>query len=40
MSITNDIGQVVTDQFDITVEGQKMTCSAKAESLQEEDFYR
>ena len=38
VSITNDIGQVVTDQFDINIEGQKITCSAKPESLQEETF--
>ena len=38
VSITNDVGQDVTDQFDISVDGQKITCSAKTESLQDEAF--
>ncbi len=38
VSVTNDIGQTVTDLFDIAVEGQKVTCSAKTESLQDENF--
>lgn len=36
--IINDTGQNVTDQFDTAIEGQKIICSAKAESLQEEAF--
>ena len=38
VSIVNDAGQTVTDWFDVAVEGQKVTCSAKAESLQDEAF--
>lgn len=38
ISVKNDAGQTVTDQFDIAVEGQKVTCSAKPESLQDETF--
>ena len=38
VSITNDVRQDVTDQFDISVDGQKVTCSAKTESLQDEAF--
>ena len=34
VSIVNDAGQTVTDWFDVAVEGQKVTCRAKAESLQ------
>ena len=38
ISIVNDAGQTVTDWFDVAVEGQKVTCRAKAESLQDEAF--
>ncbi len=38
VSIVNDAGQTVTDWFDVAVEGQKVTCRAKAESLQDEAF--
>lgn len=38
VSIINDVGQNVTDQFEISVEGQNVTCSAKTESLQDEAF--
>lgn len=38
VSISNDAGQDVTDQFQITLEGQTVTCSAKEESLAEESF--
>ena len=31
-------GRHVTDWFDVAVEGQKVTCRAKAESLQDEAF--
>ena len=38
VSVVNDTGQTVTDQFDVSVEGQKVTCSAKTESLRDENF--
>lgn len=38
ISITNDAGQDVTEQFEIVIEGQKITCSAKEESLAQEAF--
>lgn len=38
ISITNEAGQTVTDKFDISIDGQKVTCSAKTESLQDETF--
>ena len=30
VSIVNDVGQTVTDWFDVAVEGQKVTCRAKS----------
>lgn len=38
VSISNDVGQDVTSQFQIALEGQTVTCSAKEESLSEESF--
>lgn len=36
--IKNDVGEEVTGQFDIQIEGQTITCAAKEEFLQEESF--
>lgn len=38
VNILNDVGQDVADQFDVSVEGQKIICSAKTKSLQDEAF--
>ena len=38
VNVKNDTGQTVTDLFDISVNGQTVTCSAKQESLQDETF--
>ncbi len=38
VSVVNDTGQDVTGQFDISVEGQVITCSAKAEYMEQESF--
>lgn len=38
VSVINDAGQNVTDQFRITIEGQQVVCSALQESLQDEAF--
>ena len=36
--VKNDLGEEVTGQFDIFIEGQTVTCSAKEEYLKEESF--
>ena len=38
ISVTNDVGQNVTDQFQIAIEGQKVVCSAAPGSLEDEAF--
>lgn len=38
VSVTDDTGQDVTEQFDIRIEGQNIVCSAKAEYLSQEAF--
>lgn len=36
--VKNEAGQYVTEQFDIRIEGQTVTCSAKQEYLVQEEF--
>lgn len=36
--IKNDVGEEVTGQFDIRIDGQTITCAAKEDFLQEESF--
>ena len=38
VSVINSLGQDVTEQFDVAMEGQTVICSAKADSLKEEAF--
>ena len=38
VSVINSLGQDVTEQFDVAMEGQTVICSAKADILKEEAF--
>lgn len=38
VTVKNETGQYVTEQFDIKIEGQTVTCSAKQEYLEQEEF--
>lgn len=38
ISVTNDVGQNVTEQFQISTEGQHIVCNARQEYLQDEAF--